>query len=133
MYFNDSTSIILSPDEATFDYFSEDGVAMGGLVEQYPTTLEKKVKLALRYKGYMADKLQAEAPSAQPEVGRKVFLADFKRTSNAVLFRLSDGVIQVLPLQEMPLSWLTQGLADEFRGSFKVGVVGFCQGSALRR
>ena len=74
---------------------------MAGLVAQHPAMLEKKVKLALRYKGYMADKLQAEAPSAQPETGTKVFLADFKRTSNAVLFRLSDGIIQVLSLQEI--------------------------------
>jgi len=101
MYFNDSTSIILSADETTFDYLSADGEAMSGLAAQLPASLEKKVKLALRYKGYMADKLQAEAPSARPEVGTKVFLADFKRTSNAVLFRLSDGVIQVLSFQQI--------------------------------
>jgi POLO box duplicated region len=94
MYFNDSTSIILSADETTFDYLAEDGEATSGAIGTHPALLDKKIKLSLRYKGYMADKLQAEPPT-DAAGGAKVFLADFKRSSNAVLFRLSDGVFQM--------------------------------------
>ena len=96
MYFNDSTSIILSPEADTFDYLSSTGEAITGIVGQHPSDLEKKVKLALRYKGYMTDNLHSIEPSTTSET-TNVFLADFRRTSNAVLFRMSDNVYQVHP------------------------------------
>ena len=94
MYFNDATSIILSPDAETFDYLPSSGDAITGIVGQHPSELEKKVKLALRYKGYMIDNLHGAEPSTNTGT-TKVFLADFRRASNAVLFRMSDNVFQV--------------------------------------
>ena len=99
MYFNDSTSIILSSDGQNFDYLPAVGDAISGVVGQHPTVLEKKVKLAIRYKGYMADNLHGvEATTAsEGTTNTKIFLADFRRASNAVLFRMSDNVFQVYP------------------------------------
>jgi hypothetical protein len=96
MYFNDSTSIILSSDGEKFDYLSAMGEATSGVIGQHSTDLEKKVKLALRYKGYMTDNLHGvEHPAATEEAPTRVFLADFRRASNAVLFRMSDNAFQV--------------------------------------
>ena len=95
MYFNDSTSIILSSEGQTFDYLSSTGEAITGTIGQHPPDLEKKVKLALRYKGYMTDNLHAvDLPAGSDST--KVFLADFRRATNAVLFRMSDNVFQVM-------------------------------------
>jgi hypothetical protein len=101
MYFNDSTSIILSSDGEKFDYLSATGEATNGNIGQHPTELEKKVKLALRYKGYMTDNLHGvEHPAMTEQTSTKVFLADFRRVaSNAVLFRMSDNALQVRPIK----------------------------------
>ena len=96
MYFNDSTSIILSSEGEKFDYLSATGDAVTGIVGQTPSDLEKKIKLALRYKVYMTDNLHGVDQFPTPsENGQKVFLADFRRASNAVLFRMTDNVVQV--------------------------------------
>jgi POLO box duplicated region len=96
MCFNDSTSIVLSSDDQTFDYLSTTGETISGTIGEHPTDLEKKVKLTLRYKAYMTDNLQsAEQPSVAHGEATKVFVTDFRRASNAVLFRMSDNVIQV--------------------------------------
>jgi len=94
MYFNDSSSIALSSDCTAFDYLPANGELTSGIIGQHPADLEKKVKLAVRYRGYMADNLHGvELPSSGDTT--KIFLADFRRASNAVLFRMSDNTIQV--------------------------------------
>ena len=97
MYFNDSTSITISSETQTFHYRSATGEATTGTIGQHPADLEKKVKLALRYNGYMTDNLHGvEHPTANPvEDTLTVFVADFRRASSAVLFRMSDNVVQV--------------------------------------
>jgi len=101
MFFNDSTSIILSPENTTFDYLSHAGEAISGSIGSHPPDLDKKIKLALRYKGYMADNLHGgdHHPSANSSTNEapKCFLNDFRRAQNAVLFRMSDNVFQVTP------------------------------------
>jgi POLO box duplicated region len=94
MYFNDSTSIILSSEGKAFDYLSVTGEATTGIIGQHPPDLEKKIKLALRYKGYMADNLHGVEATMNTN-GQNVFLSDFRRVTNAVLFRMSDNVFQV--------------------------------------
>jgi POLO box duplicated region len=97
MYFNDSTSIVLSSDGSQFDYLPGTGDTISGSVSDHPPDLEKKVKLAVRYKGYMNDNLHGmEHDSTLSD--RKVFLADFRRANHAVLFRMSNNVVQVFPL-----------------------------------
>jgi polo-like kinase 1 len=105
MFFNDSTSIILSSEGTSFDYLSHTGQATSGLISSpgNPPDLEKKVKLALRYKGYMANNLHGVDHPAPDTAAAKVFLADFRRAHNAVLFRMSDNVFQVPPA---PVVWI---------------------------
>jgi len=94
MYFNDSTSITLSSDCQAFDYLPATGEPTSGIVGQQPADLEKKIKLAIRYRGYMTNNLHGvELPPG--DTAKKIFLADFRRASNAVLFRMSDNTIQV--------------------------------------
>ena len=102
MFFNDSTSIILSPEDSTFDYLYNSGEAISGTIGNHPPDLDKKIKLAVRYKGYMADNLHGgdHHPSVSAtETPTKCFLSDFRRAHNAVLFRMSDNVFQVCPLE----------------------------------
>jgi POLO box duplicated region len=96
MFFNDQTSILLSSDGTKFDYLPSTGQATSGLIESHPRELEKKVKLAVRYKGYMTDNLHGTEP-VQSGSDTKIFLADFRRAKSAVLFRMSDNAIQVPP------------------------------------
>ena len=100
MYFNDSTSITLWKDGKMFDYMSKSGETSTGIISQQSGDLEKKIKIALRYKGYMTNKLHAIDHTAVPEKDMKIFLAGFRRASskdatNAVLFRMSDNAFQV--------------------------------------
>ena len=99
MFFNDSTSIILSSEDSTFDYLPASGEPISGAIGQHPPDLEKKVKLALRYKGYMADNLHGVEHPITTTAIAKIFLADFRRAHNAVLFRMSDNVFQVAQTQ----------------------------------
>jgi hypothetical protein len=94
MYFNDSTSIILS--DGNFDYLSSTNETISGAIAEHPTSLAKKIKLALRYKGYMTDNLHGSDPTPTT-IDSKIFLADFLRVANAVLFRMSDDIFQVVP------------------------------------
>ena len=105
MYFNDSSSITISSEMQTFDYRSATGKPTIGTIGQHPAELEKKVKLALRYNGYMTDNLHSlENPTTCTDIGSpRVFVADFRRATNAVLFRLSDNVVQVT-LRKMNLT-----------------------------
>jgi hypothetical protein len=92
MYFNDSTSIILS-SETTYNYLNATGEITNGLISKHDATLDKKIKLALRYKGYMTNNLHGtESNEINPD---KIFLVDFQRVVNAVLFRMSNDVFQV--------------------------------------
>ena len=99
MFFNDSTSIILSSEDSTFDYLPPSGEAMSGVIGEQPPDLEKKIKLAIRYKGYMTDNLHGVDHPTAASTTTKVFLTDFRRAQNAVLFRTSDNVFQVGPPQ----------------------------------
>jgi len=96
MYFNDSTSIILFSNGQKFDYLPSSGETISGVVGQHPGDLEKKIKLATRYKGYMADNLHGvENTGTGNGANAKIFLSNFRRASNAVLFGMSDNAFQV--------------------------------------
>lgn len=102
MYFNDCTSITLSSDGLSFDYLSKSGEETTGMIGQQSPELEKKIKIATRYKGYMTNKLHAIEHTDGPTTDTKIFLAGFQRASskdatNAVLFRMSDNAFQVFP------------------------------------
>ncbi|KAL7749927.1 Cell cycle serine/threonine-protein kinase cdc5/MSD2 [Sorochytrium milnesiophthora] len=104
VYFNDSTSIILAANDLNFEYLY---YARGGersvmrrqahTLEDYPPELSKKVTLLKHFKGYMQENLVKASYSFSDlsRVGNLDFLTKYIRTKHAVVFRLSNHIIQV--------------------------------------
>lgn len=99
VYFNDSTGIVLHPDQLRFTYF-EDKIDLEGkthLVSDYPNELSKKVTLLRYFKSYMQEHLlkDSELSKVEQRVRGVVFLRKWLRTKHAMFFRLSNRVTQV--------------------------------------
>jgi len=105
VYFNDSTSIILSADEEHFEYLyytkENDQPVMQKAqytIENYPSDLHKKVTLLKHFKVYMNENLYKASTYSFSDKERKEdldFLTKYLRTKRAVIFRLSNKVVQV--------------------------------------
>jgi len=105
VYFNDSTSIILSADEEHFEYLyytkENDQPVMQKAqytLEDYPNDLHKKVTLLKHFKVYMNENLYKASTYSFVDKERKEdldFLTKYLRTKRAVIFRLSNKVVQV--------------------------------------
>jgi len=105
VYFNDSTSIILSADEEHFEYLyytkENDQPVMQKAqytLEDYPNDLHKKVTLLKHFKVYMNENLYKASTYSFIDKERKEdldFLTKYLRTKRAVIFRLSNKVVQV--------------------------------------
>ncbi|ORY68139.1 Pkinase-domain-containing protein [Neocallimastix californiae] len=105
VYFNDSTSIILSADEEHFEYLyytkENDQPVMQKAqytLENYPSDLHKKVTLLKHFKVYMNENLYKASTYSFVDKERKEdldFLTKYLRTKRAVIFRLSNKVVQV--------------------------------------
>ncbi|ORX87490.1 Pkinase-domain-containing protein [Anaeromyces robustus] len=105
VYFNDSTSIILSADEEHFEYLyytkENDQPIMQKAqytLENYPSELHKKVTLLKHFKVYMNENLYKASTYSFVDKERKEdldFLTKYLRTKRAVIFRLSNKVVQV--------------------------------------
>lgn len=107
MFFNDSTKIVLDPNGHHFDYMerrSSDRQDVGKeyTLTEYPKELQKKVTLLQHFWSYlegndrpknMADK----NPDQQKErkVKEIVYVKKWMRTRHAIMFRLSNKVVQV--------------------------------------
>jgi POLO box duplicated region len=114
VYFNDTTSIILSADgeyyfalHRHFEYLyydrSGDRPVMHRRVHSLnspPQDLSKKITLLKHFKGYMQDNLtKAYIDTAHTRDGNSSkldFLTKYLRTKSGVLFRLSNQSLQVL-------------------------------------
>ncbi|OLL24803.1 Serine/threonine-protein kinase plo1 [Neolecta irregularis DAH-3] len=99
VYFNDSTSVILSPDEHNLDYItasSSSGLRrMPCTMTSHPTELVKKVYLLKHFKGYMMQNLcKADAGSTVRTVENAGFMTHYLRTRMAIMFRFSNRSIQ---------------------------------------
>jgi len=105
VYFNDSTSIILSADEEHFEYLyytkENDQPVMQKVqytIENYPSDLHKKVTLLKHFKVYMNENLYKASTYSFVDKERQEdldFLTKYLRTKRAVIFRLSNKVVQV--------------------------------------
>ncbi|KAG5457240.1 MAG: hypothetical protein BJ554DRAFT_2798 [Olpidium bornovanus] len=105
VYFNDSTSIVLAPDEHHFEYLyymrGEDRTYMHRqchVLTEHPPELTKKVTLLKHFRGYMTENL-FKAPAYTFTDSCKTydldFLTKYLRTKHAVVFRLSNRVVQL--------------------------------------
>ncbi|KAI8814049.1 kinase-like domain-containing protein, partial [Cladochytrium replicatum] len=111
VYFNDSTSIILSADGSHFEYLFYDNPdeIVAGLrgcmhresytLERFPPTLNKKVTLLKHFRGYMLENLNEGTDGPIQQHGSKTsgldFVTKYMRTKISVVFRLSNQLVQI--------------------------------------
>lgn len=99
VYFNDATSIILPKYSAQFEFVTENQIIEKHNLESPPKSLEKKVYLLKHFKGYMTTHLN-NATLEPASRGREAdeapcYMTHYWRTKSGILFRLSDGTIQL--------------------------------------
>lgn len=99
VFFNDSTKIVLEPDGQHFDYIEKKGpdrtdLPIGYTLQEYPKTLQKKVTLLQYFKNYLAceSKTTNETITKSTE---NIYVKKWLKTKHAVMFRLSNKVVQV--------------------------------------
>ncbi|KAK9469031.1 kinase-like domain-containing protein [Lipomyces arxii] len=105
VYFNDSTSIVLTPGSGRFDYVTDSNKPYA---ERYtystsnvPQTLVKKMYLVKHFRAYMSEHLYT-GDDVTSYAGRRTdepmtplpYMTDYIRTKQAVMFRLSSGELQ---------------------------------------
>eukprot|EP00605_Chrysophyceae_sp_TOSAG23-4_P002605 GSChrysophyteH1.ASY1.ANO1.2876.1 assembled CDS len=104
VYFNDSTKIVLSSDGSIFQYIerrrkegqlNSEHVSQTHLITAYPEALQKKVTLLKHFRNYLVDqqKLSAKFDANDADMP---FLKKWVRTRHAILFRLSNRIVQVV-------------------------------------
>ncbi|KAK9478716.1 kinase-like domain-containing protein [Lipomyces japonicus] len=104
VYFNDTTSLIVTQTEETFDYISRENDKARRrqfLLESFPIELKKKMYLVKHFRAYMNEHLLVDttkvltAPQNMAcSDGGNVYMTDYLRTKQAIMFRLGNGNIQ---------------------------------------
>ena len=110
VFFNDSTKIVLDPNGYHFDYYERRSVDRQDIgkeytLTEYPKELQKKVTLLQHFRSYLEG---SEKPATKelpvtvegeklPErkVKDVVYVKKWMRTRHAIMFRLSNKVVQV--------------------------------------
>lgn len=100
--FNDSTKMVLSSDQAKIESIerSSRGYMVTHLtLTEYPPNLTKKVTLLKYFKSYMNEHLlnggDGDADAKLAESADMMHVKKWLRTKHAIVFRLSQGVIQI--------------------------------------
>ena len=105
--YNDSTKMVLHKNSFNFVYIkreiSQNKEVFDSLVShytfsEYPEELRKKVILLQHFKSYL-DNLKFEPPTSAATPSERywdVYLKKWKRANKAILFRLSNKIIQVI-------------------------------------
>ncbi|KAK4048367.1 Cell cycle serine/threonine-protein kinase cdc5/MSD2 [Microbotryomycetes sp. JL221] len=101
LYFNDSTTMILSPDKVHFDYISN---RKGNVYSRrhyttttHPEELSRKAYLLTYFEDYMATTLTRDVSWTFVDENRTKnmdFLVKYYRMKNAIVFKLSNEVLQ---------------------------------------
>ncbi len=108
VFFNDATKIVLDPNSFHFDYIERrtsdrQDVGKEYTIVDYPTTLQKKVTLLQHFRSYLegSAKPKPNEKGAESVVPSKrkitdlVYVKKWMRTRHAIMFRLSNKVVQV--------------------------------------
>lgn len=118
VYFNDSTKIILNPDGGAFDYITRRTqeraeVRSTHTFDDFPEDLKKKVTLLKHFRNYMVTDVleqrdgatvgESGLPQPQPrrpqvsyEPGQAPYVKKWTRNRHAIMFQLSNKVVQVV-------------------------------------
>ncbi|GLB45196.1 putative kinase-like [Lyophyllum shimeji] len=102
VHFNDSTSLVLSPDKEHFDYISSRRqgavyVRKSHTVDNYPEDLKSKVYLLKHFERYIMDRLFGEYDYTYEDVDRKrgmEWVQKYLRMKHVIVFKLSHDVLQ---------------------------------------
>ncbi|RKP11604.1 hypothetical protein BJ684DRAFT_2064, partial [Piptocephalis cylindrospora] len=105
VYFNDATIMARSPDLRHLEYFFYPQGSSKTMLkrlrcttDKYPPELQKKVTLLGHFSGYMAEHLYQPQAYTFDDVERTShldFLSKYARVHDAVVFRLSNHVVQI--------------------------------------
>jgi polo-like kinase 1 len=103
VFFNDATKIVMKKDGEHFDYIEKIGCNKTDTptlysMSQYPSTLQKKVMLLQHFRGYLEGELsKKENPKIPVNFGfeSNAYVKKWMKTKHAILFRLSNKVVQV--------------------------------------
>ncbi|KAG6906303.1 hypothetical protein DXG01_014672 [Tephrocybe rancida] len=109
VYFNDSTTVALSPDKHHFDYITSRHQGMVCVrkpftVDTYPPELKSKMYLLKHFEHYILERLHGEYDYAYEDVDRThgmEWVQKYLRMKNVIVFKLSHDVIQV-HLSDLP-------------------------------
>ncbi|GAA5963700.1 hypothetical protein JCM3765_003550 [Sporobolomyces pararoseus] len=101
LYFNDSTTMVLSPDKEHFDYISQRKnnvyTRRHHNLTSIPPELDRKAYLLRYFEDYMAKTLRRDVPWTFEDVERKKnmdFLVKYYRMKNAIVFKMSNDILQ---------------------------------------
>ncbi|GAA5940026.1 CDC5/polo family serine/threonine-protein kinase [Sporobolomyces koalae] len=101
LYFNDSTTMVLSPDKEHFDYISQRKnnvyTRRHHNLTLIPPELDRKAYLLRYFEDYMAKTLRRDVPWTFEDTDRKKnmdFLVKYYRMKNAIVFKMSNDVLQ---------------------------------------
>ncbi|RIA94503.1 kinase-like domain-containing protein [Glomus cerebriforme] len=107
VHFNDKTTLIMSPNGSNFEYIYNNRISSTSivptrksyLVAECPKDLQKKMYLLRNFRNYMNETLSKRSHSYtfvdKDRTHNMEFLTKFKRTPHAMMFRLSNRVVQV--------------------------------------
>eukprot|EP00095_Tigriopus_kingsejongensis_P002999 maker-scaffold784_size97500-snap-gene-0.29 protein:Tk02999 transcript:maker-scaffold784_size97500-snap-gene-0.29-mRNA-1 annotation:"polo-like kinase 1" len=97
--FNDITRLLLLSDGSNIHYIDFEGHEHYYTLTNFPTTLEKKVKLLNYFRNYMKEHLLKAGANIETregdELSRIPSLKTWFRTSRAVVMQLSNGTLQI--------------------------------------
>ncbi|GAA6047057.1 hypothetical protein JCM3770_004175 [Rhodotorula araucariae] len=101
LYFNDSTTMVLSPDKEHFDYISNRAsniyTRRHHALSAVPAALERKAYLLRYFEDYMAKTLRRDVSWTFDDVARTKnmdFLVKYYRMKSAIVFKMSNDVLQ---------------------------------------
>ncbi|GAA5904293.1 CDC5/polo family serine/threonine-protein kinase [Sporobolomyces salmoneus] len=101
LYFNDSTTMVLSPDKEHFDYISQRKSNLYTRKHHnltlIPPELDRKAYLLRYFEDYMAKTLRRDVSWTFEDVERKKnmeFLVKYYRMKNAIVFKMSNDLLQ---------------------------------------
>ncbi|GLG98475.1 Serine/threonine-protein kinase polo [Gryllus bimaculatus] len=97
--FNDNTKIVMLSDGINVHYITKEGFESYHTMENFPPTLDKKMKLLTYFRRYMNEHLSKAGASVAPResdtLSRIPCMVQWCRRSSAVIMHLNNGTLQV--------------------------------------
>ncbi|XP_040566312.1 serine/threonine-protein kinase PLK1 [Lepeophtheirus salmonis] len=97
--FNDLTKLLLLSNGSNIHYIDYGGVEHYYTIQEFPSAVEKKVKLLNYFRAYMKEHLLKAGADIEvregDELSRIPFMKTWFRTSRAVVMHLTNGTVQI--------------------------------------